>query len=122
MTQWSEWAEEFIGESGTPWPRSASSTELASSIVVKSGPARLWGFTVYNSNAAAQFILVFDANSLPADGATADIVFTVAASSHLPINYIPGRAMLRGLVMCNSSTEPTKTIGSADCFFDVQYV
>ena len=32
-----------------------------------------------------------------------------------------GREFESGLVICNSSTDATKTIGSADTFFDVQY-
>ena len=90
--------------------------------VVKSGPGILYGFSVYNSKASAQFIQVFDAASLPADTAVPAAVFTVAASSNLAANWLPGRTFLYGCVICNSSTGPTKTIGSADCFIDVQFL
>lgn len=90
--------------------------------IVKSGPGILFGFTVYNSNAAAQFILVFDTNTVPADGAIPACVFTVAGLSNLPVQWIPGRTFTVGCVLLNSSTGPTKTAGSADCFFDAQYL
>lgn len=101
-------------------PLNKHSNAYAASIVVKSGPGVLYGFAVYNSNGSAQFIQVFDAAALPADGAIPAVVLTVAATSNLPINWIPGRTFLVGCVLCNSSTGPTKTIGSADCWFDVQ--
>lgn len=89
---------------------------------VKSGPGILFGFTVYNSNAAAQFIQVFDLDTVPAEGSIPDCVFTVAGVSNLPVQWLPGRTFLVGCVLVNSSTGPTKTAGSADCWFDAQYL
>jgi len=103
-------------------PHNVHSNAYAASLVVKSGPGILYGFSVYNSNAGAQFIQVFDAASLPSNGAAPAVVFTVAATSNLGINWIPGRAFQVGCVIVNSSTGPTLTVGSADCFFDAQYV
>lgn len=103
-------------------PQNISSNILEASRFVKSGPGKLYGFTVYNSKTSAQFILIFDRASLPADGAVPACVFTVAASSNLPIQWIPWRTFGTGCVMCNSSTANTKTIGSPDCWFDVQFV
>lgn len=111
------------GEAGAVgYPRSVSSVALSSSIVVKSGRGILYGFTVLSTDAASQFIQVFDAYALPADGAIPAVVFTVGASSQLPVNWIPGRVFQSGCVLCNSSTAATKTLGSANCFFDVQYL
>ena len=46
----------------------------------------------------------------------------VATKTQVSAYYGPmGRVFHQGLVLCNSSTDTTKTIGSADCFFDVQY-
>lgn len=103
-------------------PLNIHSNAYAASLVVKSGPGILYGFTVYSSKASAQFIQVFDAAALPADGAIPACVFTAAAAANLAANWIPGRIFQTGCVICNSSTGPTKTIGSADCFFDVQFL
>jgi hypothetical protein len=103
-------------------PRNIHSQAYAASIRANTGAGILVGFTVYNSNAAAQFIQLFDEQSLPGDGAIPACVFTVAGASQLPVEWINGRSYLRGIVLCNSSTGPTKTIGAADCFFDVQYL
>jgi hypothetical protein len=29
---------------------------------------------------------------------------------------------VHGIILCNSTTQGTKTLGAADCIFDVQYV
>lgn len=103
-------------------PLNIHSNALAASIIAKTGPGALYGFTVLNTNAGAQYIQVFDATSLPADTSLPAVVFRVPGGSHLPIEYTTPRAFQYGIVLCNSSTAATKTIGAADCFFDVQYL
>jgi hypothetical protein len=94
---------------------------LRSSIVLP-GHIVVYGFTVTSTNAAAQFGLVFDQATLPADGAVPLIGKALAASDAVGFSWSPqGREFTQGLVLCNSSTLATKTLGSADCFFDVQY-
>lgn len=103
-------------------PLNIHSNGLSASLIVKTGQALLYGFTVLNTNASAQFIQVFDATSVPADGAVPAVVFTVAGSGDKGVSWIPGRTFQQGIVICNSSTAATKTVGSADCFFDAQFV
>jgi hypothetical protein len=92
------------------------------SSVVVDGFLCVYGFTVYNTKASTQFVNVFDAGALPADGAVPSFSLVVAANSPVAIAFSPnGRTFSNGLVLCNSSTDATKTLGSADCFFDVQY-
>ncbi len=101
-------------------PDNISSNALANAIVV-AGAHKFFGFTVNNTKASVQYILVFDAAVLPADGAVPAVSFTAPASSDKGVVWIPARKMLGGIVICNSSTADTKTIGSSDCLFDVQY-
>ena len=102
-------------------PQTTNAYGLKSSFVT-TGYLRVYGFTVYNSKTSAQYILVFDASSLPIDTKVPLFALPVAASSQVSAYYgAPGRIFRQGLVLCNSSTDTTKTIGSADCFFDVQY-
>lgn len=104
-------------------PRNCHSQALASSIVVCTYPAYLYSFTVSNTKASAQFVQFHDATSLPADGLIPSTVFTLPGSGDKTVAFgIPGRLFLYGIVVCNSSTAGTKTIGSADCFFDVQFL
>jgi hypothetical protein len=85
-------------------------------------PCRLFGFTGYNSKASAQFIQVLDASIIPATGAVPVITFTVPATSNFSWDDNPnGRLMAKGIIVVNSSTGPTYTAGSADCWFDVQF-
>lgn len=104
------------------YPRNRTSTAYGNSILVKSGVAKCFGFQGYNSG-AAQFVLVFDAKDVPSAGAIPVLVIPVAATS-LFSGYFGsiGRSFDHGIVLANSSTGPTLTIGAADCWFDVQYV
>lgn len=104
-----------------PGPLNFSTNRLASSIIV---PGRIvaYGFTAYNTKASSQFILVFDANTLPAEGAVPLFSWNLSNNSGVGFGWQPnGRQFQTGLVLCNSSTDATKTIGSVDCFFDVQF-
>jgi hypothetical protein len=105
------------------WPQSAFAPALANSIIVKTGISKLFGFSVYSSNVAAQFILMFDANGVPAESTVPIMAFPVAATASVGTYYgTAGRSFDHGIVLCNSTTATSKTIGAADCFFDVQYV
>ena len=100
--------------------KNATTPAVANNILVTTGPAFLCGFTV--SSVAAQFVLVFDAATLPAENTVPLLSFEVAATSALAMDWVQPRYFRNGIVLCNSSTQHVKTIGSADCLFDVQYV
>ena len=98
-----------------------STTAYAASLVVSANPAILLGFSGYNSKTSAQFIQVHDVASLPADAEAPKIVIKVEAESSFAMDFgQDGRQFDTGIVICNSSTGATKTIGSADCWIDAQ--
>ncbi len=124
-----------VGDSSSPtqmvtptsalWASPNNSTAVAyvASQVVKATPGNLYGVSGYNSKASAQFIQLHDAASLPADTAVPVTVISVPASSNFSIDFgVYGRKFSTGIVISNSSTGPTKTIGSADCFYDARFM
>lgn len=105
-------------------PLNAHTNAYADALLVKSGPGVLFGFSGYSSNVAGQFIQVHDSATVPADGAVPVMVISLgtAASNFSAYFALPGRTFLYGIVLCNSSTAPTKTVGSADTWFDAQFI
>lgn len=101
---------------------------LASGVIQSEGPVKLLRIMITNTNAAAQYIQLFDATAVPADGTKPDsIPLVVAGSSTASIDYgasypYGGRLFLTGLCWSNSSTAATKTIGAADCAVEAQYL
>ena len=90
--------------------------------IVLPGHLIVYGWTVYNTKASAQFLNVFDNATLPADTSVPLFSWALAANTGVGFSWAPqGREFVSGLVLNNSSTDATKTIGSSDCFFDVQY-
>lgn len=109
------------------FPGNATTAAYAASLTVKAAPGTLYGFSGYNSSASAQFIQAHDVITLPADTAVPVFVMTVPGLSNFSVSWGTvgrwfGRRFNNGIVLCNSSTGPTKTIGSANCWFDAQYL
>lgn len=100
-----------------------TTTAYAASIIIADREATLYGLTGYNSKGSSQFIQLHDSATLPADTAIPSIIISIPASSNFSIDFgIHGRIFNHGIIICNSSTGPTKTIGSADCWFDAQVI
>jgi hypothetical protein len=102
----------------------ARSVGLANAQLVKSGPGRLYGVGGVNTKASAQFILGFDVRGpQPANGTVPDFVMNAPASDSFWASWAPyWRNFEEGWWFCNSSTAASLTIGSNDCWFDVQYL
>jgi hypothetical protein len=113
------WADNIADRNS---PQSAQVGKLANQFIV-TGYLRVYGFSVFSSNAGSQYIVMFDASSLPADTAVPLMAFPISSSSNLGLYFGPmGRIFQRGLILCASSTSTTKTLNAtADCFFDVEY-
>ncbi len=103
-------------------PVSATTTVYATSLICKASPGTCYGISGYNSKASTQFIQLHDSATLPADTAVPAVIITVPATSNFSIDFgVYGRRCLNGITLSNSSTGPTKTIGSADCWFDARF-
>ena len=86
--------------------------------VLKDSAGTLLCLTGYNSKTSSQFIQIFDARTLPANGAAPIATFIVEATSNFSYSVpMPGLQCRFGITVSNSSTGPTKTIGAADCYF-----
>ena len=102
--------------------RNVTVTALSSSLVVSDKPATLYGLSGINSG-VEQYIQIHDAVSLPADTSIPVIVFKVPAGENFSVGFDPkGRIFDNGVVLCNSTTLDTKTIGAANCWFDAQVI
>jgi len=107
---------------GTVGRKNATSTALETNRVVKATPGTAYFVTVASTLGSAQFIQFHDATALPADTAVPVWVANIPANGNLNIPLsIYGRVFANGIVVCNSTTAATKTIGAANCFFDIQY-
>jgi len=111
------------GGSSLPATTNVSSAAYEKSHVIKASAGRLYSLTGYNSG-VSQFYQMHDSSTLPADTAVPACVVWVAAGTNFSFDYGDvGRPFTNGIVICNSSTGPTKTIGAtADSWFDAQIV
>jgi hypothetical protein len=85
------------------------------------GAGDFYGLLGFNALASAQYILVFDSATTPIDGSIPDFMVIVQATSSFAFGFGElGYPFTNGLYICNSSTQETKTIGAADCWFNAQ--
>ena len=100
----------------------AKTTAVAASLVVKAAAGTLYGLLIYNTGAVDQYVQVHNAASLPADAAVPDVVIPVYAGSTAFLEFgVYGIPFTTGIVVSNSTTVATKTIGAADCWFVATY-
>lgn len=103
-------------------PTNATTTVLSNNLVIKNTSGTLFSFSCHNNKNQAQYIQLHNATALPADGSVPVFVFKINSDTSIFIEWsVFGRHFTNGIVICNSSTVATKTIGVNDCFFDVQY-
>lgn len=105
-------------------PSSDDSTTLEASSVSKNIAGVLYGFSGYNSLASDQYVQVHNASALPADGAVPLVTMVVRAQSNFswqPPSGKFGKYFSAGIVVCNSTTIATKTIGAANCWFNLDF-
>lgn len=104
-------------------PTVSSSIAYETSRQVKNGSGVIYSVLGYNSKVSAQFIQVFNSPVAAADGAIPLFIFVVGASSNFNLDFGErGKYLNQGIYVCNSSSGPTKTIGSADCWFNISYI
>lgn len=97
----------------------ASSTAYATSLVGKASAGTLFAVSIYNSSTSAQFYQLHDAASLPANTAVPKSIIRIPAQGTGGWDFgLRGRPFATGIVIANSSTGPTLTVGSADSYFD----
>ena len=105
-----------------PYAYSSGGALVGGGVIVGSGPARLFNLTVTSTSASDQYVLLFDAIAVPADGAAAVAAFKVPAGSTARIDYgWRGRAFKNGICWSNSSSIPAKTAGAADCYAEANW-
>lgn len=117
------WAAILSQDETIQLPRNSSSLALENVRPVKSGAGVLFGFSGYSNRGSAQYIHVYDRVTPPTSGAIPVMIINVAATTDFSADYGTwGRWFTQGIWLANSSTAGSYTAGSADTWFDAQYL
>jgi hypothetical protein len=94
----------------------ANTTSYAASLQAKASAGRLLSLVVHNSG-PTQFMQVHNTASAASEGAAPIAILSIPAGVTASIAFgSEGLPCSTGIYICNSSTGPTKTIGSANCY------
>jgi hypothetical protein len=90
--------------------------------VVKASPGTVYRISGFNAHTSPVWIQLHDAASLPSDTAVPALIIYVAATANFDFDMSDvGRFCQKGIVVCASSTGPTKTISGNTTWFSIQY-
>jgi hypothetical protein len=119
------WLPETQPWPGAPpdgFPTNTTSPALVASLLLAPGRRRLFGLQGVNNNAAATFVLIFDTETLPANGTAPMVPIRAAGSDNFSAYFgSVGRWFDKGIFIVNSSTLATLTISTADLWVDAQF-
>lgn len=97
-----------------------SSTAQEASRVISASACSVSRAAMQNANAAARYLHLHDATSLPPNGTVPKAVFIVGTTQTQVMSWShPNNRFATGCVAATSTTGPTLTIGSADAIFQV---
>jgi hypothetical protein len=103
-------------------PTNATSAAYEASRVVKASAGTLWGLSGYNNKSTGQFLQIHNSTTLPADGVRRPCCCTCSRKARSPSTSARAGAPSPPASWCaTAAPAPTKTIGAADCWFDVQF-
>ncbi len=106
-------------------PSSDLSGALEASSISKATPGVFYGLSGYNSLASAQWILLYNTTTIPANGAVTPVIaIRVPATSNFTFDTGKFGVYFSTGICWSNSTDATifnKTLGAADCFINLQY-
>lgn len=91
----------------------------AASLVVRATAGKVYAIRGYTTT-AAQWIQIHDAAALPANGTVPEDIKRPDAQGNFEFIYPQGKSFTTGLVVADSSTGPTLTVGAADCWISYE--
>jgi hypothetical protein len=110
-------------KSSGPKKSHASTSALSKSLVIKNSPGVLYKLKGDNDSASEQFIQLHDSATVPDDGVVPKESIRIPADTSFTFTFDEGLDFSNGIVVTNSSTLATKTIGSSDdCWFTADYL
>lgn len=103
-------------------PSLSASAAAEASRVVKATAGSLFTVGMFNNNGATRYLQGFQAAALPANGAVPVFSIPVAAGATVfQLFGDLGLTFATGIVLANSSTATTLTVGGADSLFTASY-
>lgn len=96
-----------------------SSTALEASKIIKNS----WGilYEVAGYSTISGFVQVYNTPTIPADGAVPIISFLVEADKNFFRQFLAPITFTDSICVAFSTTQPTKTLGTASAWFEVTY-
>jgi hypothetical protein len=105
-----------------PYGYNSGGALVSGGVVVSEGPARLYNLTVTSQLSSDQYVMLFDAAAVPANGAAPVAAFKVPAGSTATLDYgWRGKAFNKGICWSNSTTLPDLTAGAANCYAEANW-
>jgi hypothetical protein len=102
------------------YPVAASSANAAAASAAVATTAG-WVYSIVGYTTTEPFIQLHDAAALPANGVVPLLTLPVLPGQWFEFHFPVGIRFYNGLILCNSSTDLTKTIGGATTQFVCGY-